>query len=133
MHEREWMKMKKIISFIKTIVMLIIIGILIFIFEGVSINNAEYLLSKRLLKLIAVIISGGAIAISAMFFQIIFKNRILTPGVLGMDSVYSFVQTFIVFIFQGVIIGSKKLTFILSLTIGVGSIVFAKLIGSVLK
>lgn len=94
---------------------MLIIGILIFIFEGVSINNADYLLSKRLLKLIAVIISGGAIAISAMFFQIIFKNRILTPGVLGMDSVYSFVQTFIVFIFQGAIIGSKKLTFILSL------------------
>ena len=49
----------------------------------------------------AMVLTGGAIAFSSNIFQTITHNRILTPNVLGLDSVYVFIQTVIVFILGG--------------------------------
>src|SRR5699024_5776061 len=48
--------------------------------------------------------TGGAIAFSTTIFMTITNNRILTPSVMGLDSLYLLIQTFIIFVF-----GSKSL------------------------
>ncbi|MGG5462225.1 iron chelate uptake ABC transporter family permease subunit [Clostridium sp. B9] len=84
---------------------LIILGVmaiavvLLFLFQGLNANNFDYNLSKRIPKVIAIIITGGAIAYSSMIFQTVTNNRILTPSVLGLDSLYGFTQTLSVFAF----------------------------------
>lgn len=44
-------------------------------------------------------LTGGGIAVSSVIFQTVTNNRILTPSVLGLDSLYTMLQTVIVFIF----------------------------------
>lgn len=67
--------------------------------------NWEYVLEKRTLKVIAIVLTGAAIAFSTVVFQTITNNRILTPSILGLDSLYLLIQTVVVFIF-----GSTTLT-----------------------
>ncbi len=57
-----------------------------------------YQLPSRVNRVVTMLIVGIAIAISTVIFQTITKNRILTPSIMGLDSVYLFIQTIIVFI-----------------------------------
>lgn len=59
----------------------------------------EYALNRRAVKTFAVILTGSSIAFSTVVFQTMTQNRILTPSIIGMDSLYVFVQTAIVFVF----------------------------------
>ncbi|MCC5438596.1 iron chelate uptake ABC transporter family permease subunit [Clostridium botulinum] len=72
--------------------------IILFIITGISKGNYDYVLPRRLLKVLAISLTAGSIAFSSMIFQTIANNRILTPSVLGLDSLYMFIQTFVVFI-----------------------------------
>lgn len=90
------MKSKKKIYFL-LILLLTLVGL--FIFIGLNSRNWDYALSRRIPKIIAIILTGSAIAFSSLVFQTITNNRILTPSVLGLDSLYMFIQTFIVFVF----------------------------------
>ncbi|ABS20718.1 iron chelate uptake ABC transporter family permease subunit [Bacillus cytotoxicus] len=76
-----------------------VIAIGIFLFINLNMNTLDYALPRRAKKLLAMIITGGAIAFSSMIFQTISNNRILTPSVIGLDSLYMFIQTFVVFLF----------------------------------
>lgn len=44
-------------------------------------------------------ITGAAIALATMIFQTVVNNRILTPSILGLDSLYLLIQTAIIFLF----------------------------------
>lgn len=90
------MEYKKKIHFLT---ILLIILVTLFIIIGLNENNWQYALSKRIPKIIGIILTGSSIAFSSVVFQTITNNRILTPSVLGLDSLYIFIQTFIVFIF----------------------------------
>lgn len=81
--------------------------ILLFIFLGLNVSTWEYALSRRIPNVIAIILTGGTIAFSSMIFQTITNNRILTPSVLGLDSLYMFIQTFVFFV-----LGSNNVTMI---------------------
>lgn len=87
---------KKKIHFIT---ILLIVLVTLFIIIGLNENNWRYALSRRIPKIIGIILTGSSIAFSSVVFQTITNNRILTPSVLGLDSLYIFIQTFIVFIF----------------------------------
>lgn len=105
---------------VKRIYILLAITVLVTaIFVGIGLNssNASYLLSKRIPKVAAIVISGGCIAFASIIFQTITNNRILTPSILGLDSVYSFFQTIVVFIFGSgsIVMSNKNLNFGLSL------------------
>ena len=76
-----------------------LLAITLFLVYGLNINNYEYNLSKRIPRVISIIITGGSIAFSSIIFQTITNNRIITPSVLGLDSLYGFLQSFVVFIF----------------------------------
>ena len=108
---------KKAKNQIIVLLTLTIIAYIVFVVIGMNKNNMDYLLSKRIPKLIAISLSGGAIAFSSIIFQTICNNRILTPSVLGLDSVYSFIQTIVVFAFgsTSIVMTNKNLNFILSL------------------
>src|SRR5690625_4027630 len=76
---------------------------LLFIFYDLT-GNIGYILPKRIIKVVAIVITGGAIAFSTTIFMTITNNRILTPSIMGLDSLYMLTQTFIIFIF-----GSRSL------------------------
>mgnify|MGYP001622892513 CR=1 FL=1 len=98
----------------------------LFLFLGVNKNNIGYFLPRRTTKILAIIISGYCIGYSTVSFQTITNNRILTPSVIGLDSLYMFVQTVIVFFF-----GSRTLSMMSGYTnyfISIGFMIFFSLI-----
>ncbi|WP_136486875.1 iron chelate uptake ABC transporter permease subunit VctG [Vibrio sp. H11] len=73
----------------------------LFIGVGLTADNYEYFLSRRVPKVLAIVLAGIAIAQSSLAFQTITHNRILTPSIMGFDSLYLFVQVAIVALFGG--------------------------------
>ncbi len=62
-------------------------------------SNWDYALPRRLKKIAAILLTGGAIAYATLIFQTMTNNRILTPSVIGLDSLYMLIQTLVVFAF----------------------------------
>lgn len=91
----------------------------LFLTAGVNLEHIDYAMSQRIPKLIAIVLTGGCIAFSSMIFQTITNNNILTPSVLGLDSLYILVQTLIVFIvgIDSKFIASKSHNFLLSVVV----------------
>ncbi|CEK34876.1 ABC transporter iron-family permease [[Clostridium] sordellii] len=104
---------------------LYIIGAMIAVFSalfltiGVSFEHFEYAMDQRIPKLIAIVITGFCIAFSSIVFQTITNNNILTPSVLGLDSLYILVQTIIVFLVgvDNTLITNKSNNFLLSVVV----------------
>ena len=110
---------------------LILISGALFLTIGINPGNHEYALSKRIPKLIAIALTGGCIGFSTLIFQTITNNRILTPSVMGIDSLYVAVQTILMFIFgsTSVFVIDKKLNFLICLVFMIlGSLALYKLI-----
>src|SRR5699024_5853133 len=61
-------------------------------------GNIGYILPKRIINVVAIILTGGAIAFSTTIFMTITNNRILTPSVMGLDSLYMLIQTVMLFL-----------------------------------
>ncbi len=83
--------------------MLILIGLavaamLLYVFYELN-GNYSYAFPRRLIKVVAMALTGIAIAYSTVVFQTITHNRILTPSVMGLDALYMMVQTIIYFFF----------------------------------
>lgn len=57
----------------------------------------DYAFPRRMIRIGAMVVTGVAIAYSTVVFQTITRNRILTPSVMGLDSMYEVVQTLIYF------------------------------------
>lgn len=109
-------KQKRIIYIIG--LMMVVFSVL-FLILGVNLEHIDYAMNQRIPKLIAIVLIGGCIAFSSMIFQNITNNNILTPSVLGLDSLYILIQTFIVFIVgvDSKFIASKSHNFLLSVVI----------------
>ena len=58
----------------------------------------RYILSLRIPTLVCMMIASISIGASTLIFQSIVNNRIVTPALLGMSSIYSFLHTAIVFL-----------------------------------
>jgi iron complex transport system permease protein len=56
-----------------------------------------FVLPFRSAKLAGMLLVGAAIAMSTVLFQTVTQNRILTPAVMGFDSLYIVIQTVLVF------------------------------------
>ncbi|WP_290061395.1 iron chelate uptake ABC transporter family permease subunit [Paraclostridium bifermentans] len=95
---------------------LIVIFSALFLTVGVNFEHIDYVMSQRIPKLIAILITGGCIAFSSIIFQTITNNNILTPSVLGLDSLYVLIQTVIVFLLgvESSFITNKSSNFLLS-------------------
>ncbi|RXD25596.1 iron ABC transporter permease, partial [Acinetobacter baumannii] len=70
-----------------SILLILAIGFsVLYLAYGLNPNSYQYALSRRIPKLIAIMLTGGGIAVSSVIFQTVTNNRILTPSVLGLDS-----------------------------------------------
>lgn len=58
----------------------------------------QYILSLRLPTLICMVIASVAIGAATLIFQSIVNNRIVTPALLGMNAIYSFLHTAAIFV-----------------------------------
>ncbi len=120
----------------KTIIILALVSLLLvldFLFIGLNKDNYDYLLSLRIPKLIAILITAIATAFATNVFQTITNNIILTPSILGLDSLYLLIQTTIVFYFgsASIFVINKNINFLTSILL---MLVFSSLIyGYVLK
>lgn len=93
-----------------------LLAITLFLVYGLNADNYQYNLSKRIPRVAAIIITGGSIAFSSIIFQTITNNRIITPSVLGLDSLYGFLQSFVVFVFgtSSIVMTDGRVNFLVS-------------------
>ncbi|MGJ0157603.1 iron chelate uptake ABC transporter family permease subunit [Campylobacter coli] len=75
---------------------LTLIMALIFVFAGLK-DFDEYALKNRFLQIAAIIIVAICIAVSTVIFQTLCNNKILTPAIIGLDSLYMLLQSALVF------------------------------------
>lgn len=128
------MQGKMITSDRRKIIVLVILSIILmaaFLFLGLTPKTFSYALGRRIPKLYAIVLVGGAIGFSSLIFQTVTNNHILTPSILGLDSLYMLVNTSIVFLLGATSkwITDAKLNF--GLTLGlmlIASILFYKLV-----
>jgi len=87
----------------------------IYIFHDLG-GSYTYALPRRALKVFAMILTGTAIAYATVVFQTITHNRILTPSIMGLDSLYLFLQTVFIFFFGSthITVINKQVNFVLS-------------------
>mgnify|MGYP003408483483 FL=1 len=82
----------------KLIILAVIALVCMALFAFYNIQGSfSYAFPKRLERLAAMVITGTAIAYATVIFQTITHNRLLTPSVMGIDSMYEVVQTLIFF------------------------------------
>lgn len=98
----------------------------LYLFQGLN-GSYDYALPRRGIKVLAMALTGVAIAYATIIFQTITHNRILTPSIMGFDSLYLLLQTVIVFFLGSshVTVVNKNVNFLLSVT---AMIVFALLL-----
>ncbi|HEB9285981.1 TPA: iron chelate uptake ABC transporter family permease subunit [Campylobacter coli] len=75
---------------------LTLIMVLVFIFAGLK-DFDEYALKNRSLQIAAIVIVAICIAVSTIIFQTLCNNKILTPAIIGLDSLYMLLQSALVF------------------------------------
>ncbi|EAL6290691.1 iron ABC transporter permease [Campylobacter coli] len=75
---------------------LTLIMALVFVFTGLK-DFDEYALKNRFLQIAAIVIVAICIAISTVIFQTLCNNKILTPAIIGLDSLYMLLQSALVF------------------------------------
>ncbi|MGI7210543.1 iron chelate uptake ABC transporter family permease subunit [Campylobacter coli] len=75
---------------------LTLIMALVFVFAGLK-DFDEYALKNRFLQITAIIIVAICIAVSTVIFQTLCNNKILTPAIIGLDSLYMLLQSALVF------------------------------------
>lgn len=85
-------------------------------------GNLSFALEFRGKKLLAFIFVGIATAFSTISFQTMTHSHFLTPNILGLDSLYVFIQTILFFVLGGqVMLGSESsLRFIFNVLLMVG-------------
>ncbi len=62
-------------------------------------NNWEFALQLRSIKVVAILIVAASVAYSSVAFQTLTNNRILTPSIMGFESLYLLTQTVIVYMY----------------------------------
>ncbi|SEQ60832.1 iron complex transport system permease protein [Loktanella sp. DSM 29012] len=62
---------------------------------------AGFILSLRAVKLASLLVVGAAIGAATVMFQTVAANRLLTPGIVGFDALFVFLQTGLVLLLGG--------------------------------
>ncbi|SDN41839.1 iron complex transport system permease protein [Psychrobacillus sp. OK028] len=108
------------------LIALVLVSIALYLFQGLN-GSYDYALPRRGIKVLAMALTGVAIAYSTVIFQTITHNKILTPSVMGLDSLYMLIQTVIYFFFgsMSILVINKNINFAISV---IGMIVFALLL-----
>ncbi|AEC02343.1 iron chelate uptake ABC transporter family permease subunit [Parasphaerochaeta coccoides] len=109
--------------------LLMITTLLVFLLWGISPDAWGFILPRRAVKLAAICIVGASTAVATLVFQTVNGNKILTPSVMGLDSLYLFLQTFVVFFFGSHTLAmmSDNVDFLISVILmgGAGMLLYA--------
>lgn len=97
------MKKKQIVLLI---LLILIAAAALFMFFDTG-ANLDYVLSRRSIRLATMLVVGVSVAYSSLIFQTITNNKILTPSIMGYESIFILFQTVIVFLY-----GDKTFTII---------------------
>ena len=99
------------------IVLLVVAYLLIPTKNSTTVSN--FILQRRFLKLLVMVIVSCAIPISTISFQTVVQNRFLTPGVLGIESLFVFIQSALYYFESLVGIKVEQSVIIYSVTIAI--------------
>ncbi len=109
---------------IKLIVLASIVAVCIILFLLIGLNFSklkfiEYSMRIRIPKLIAMALAAFAIGAASVVFQTINNNRIITPCLLGIDTLYTVTHTAIVFIagIGSILVVNANLSFAVGLVV----------------
>ncbi|AGT11376.1 iron chelate uptake ABC transporter family permease subunit [Paracoccus aminophilus] len=69
----------------------------LWMWQGLPASANSFILKLRMVKLFGLITVGAAVAVATMLFQTVAANRVLTPSIMGFDSLYVLLQTVLVF------------------------------------
>ncbi|MGE8059590.1 iron chelate uptake ABC transporter family permease subunit [Pseudomonas sp. NPDC089547] len=99
----------------------VIVLALVFVFANAGLDFA-YVIPKRLARLAAMVIGGVCVACSAIAFQTLSGNRILTPSIMGYEAVYLLLQALLVLAMggQGLLVLGSSGNFLLSVLLMLG-------------
>lgn len=103
-------------------ILLAIASILAFMYgglSGMSEKAVNYTLDLRMPRLYAMVIAGTCIGVASIAFQSVIRNTVVTPCLLGMNSLYSLVQTSLFFFLgaNSIFVYNRNLSFILNLVV----------------
>ena len=76
----------------------------LYIVIGLNTEFLSFLLERRILKLIAILVVGYSISVSSVLFQTITNNRIITPSIIGFDSLYLMICSIVVLFFHQLLV-----------------------------
>jgi len=97
-------------------------------------GNWGFILNFRGTKLAALILVAASVALSTLLFQTLTSNRILTPSIMGFDSLYVLLQTGLVFLLGGLgyaaIPPEAKFALEVVLLTGAALLLFGSVLGS---
>lgn len=116
------MKSRRSILFVLGLVTAVaLLAVCLYLFVPLS-GNIQYILQLRILKVLAIILTGASIAYATVIFQTITNNRILTPSIIGMDAVYQLFQTVLIFFWGTTTLQftQKQVNFLLTVAMMVG-------------
>ncbi|MFD1796569.1 iron chelate uptake ABC transporter family permease subunit [Paracoccus aurantiacus] len=65
----------------------------LWLFQGLADGNRGFILHLRALKLGTMLVVACGIGVSTVLFQTVAANRVLTPSIMGFDSLYVLLQT----------------------------------------
>lgn len=107
-------KAKPYKHFIWLVALLIILVVLYLIYN--TQGNLSFALALRGHRLPAFVIVGVSTSVATIVFQTITKNNILSPNIIGLDSLFNLLQTIIIFFFgaNSILARSSELNFLLS-------------------
>jgi len=110
------MKLQKKMIILSLVALLVAI---LYVFWNLDLAILRYSLTRRIPRLIALVLTATMIAIASLFFQTITNNRILTPNSLGLDSLYVMGQTLIVMVTtrMRIVTPNSTINFLISTTI----------------
>ena len=80
---------------------------------------SNFILQRRFFKLLVMVIVSCAIPISTISFQTVVQNRFLTPGVLGIESLFVFIQSGLYYFESLVWVKVEQSVIIYSVTIAI--------------
>lgn len=84
----------------KYIIMIALVFLLSVFFIFFQSNmDFDYVIPRRLLRLATIVLAGICVAFSAIIFQTLVGNRILTPAVMGYEAIYLLWQVLLLFVF----------------------------------
>ncbi|EAJ1254267.1 iron ABC transporter permease [Campylobacter lari] len=94
-----------------------LICILSCIYLFIDLDFSTYILKKRILELCSIVLVSFSISVSTIIFQTITNNKILTPSIIGLDSLYVLIQTLLVFFLSSsnISVINQEINFIISL------------------